>query len=190
MTKGPSSAYRILLAVAFVAMAALLVLLIRQNRELKAAMAALQAAADETPEQTPLTLLESGDTVTPLDIRDLDGNPVRVGYDADQGDTVLLVFSPQCPACRQNVPSWNAMQEAHAGDSTTFYSVSGAAPEPTREFVAEAGVRGDVLVANADELRDYKVTHIPTTIVIGPGGIVKRVWVGILPDEALVPEAL
>ena len=40
-----------------------------------------------------------------------------------------------------------------------------------------------VLLGNPAALSGYKVTHIPTTLVVEPGGVVKNVWVGQLPED-------
>ena len=42
-----------------------------------------------------------------------------------------------------------------------------------------------MFLAAGDALAGYKVVYIPTTMLIGPGGVVKRVWVGVLSEEAL-----
>ncbi len=43
----------------------------------------------------------------------------------------------------------------------------------------------EVLIAGKEALARYKLEEIPTTILVGPGGIVKKVWVGVLTPDAV-----
>ena len=74
----------------------------------------------------------------------------------------------------------------HQGpDGPRIYYVSTDEETVAREFAAENELQMPVLVADSRELLDYRVNHIPTTIQIGPGGVVRNVWVGVLSEEAL-----
>lgn len=181
-TKG-SRLFTIIFAVLFLAMAVELVLLIRQNRGLKQTIAELQARHASAREEIPT--LEEGETVEPLSLIDLDGKPANVGYDDPERDSLLLIFSPDCPACKENMAGWKVVEQADVEQARKLYFISTAGEERTRQFVEEYALDRPVFLAGADALSGYKVAYIPTTLLIGPGGVVKRVWVGVLSEDAL-----
>jgi len=173
--------FTIVFVVLFVLMAVELVLLIRQNRSLKRTVAELSAGQH----QGQVPTLEEGETVLPLSLSDLDGQTARVGYDHPGRDSLLLIFSPDCPACKQNMSGWQEIAKHNVAGERDLYFISTAGQARTQQFVAEYGLEGPVLVAQADALTGYKVAYIPTTLLIGPGGVVKRVWVGVMSEEEL-----
>lgn len=175
--------FTVVFAILFLAMAVELVLLIRQNRELKKTVAELQARHAAGRED--IVTLEEGETVVPLALADLEGSPARVGYDDPGRDSLLLIFSPDCPACEENMARWKELERTNVPEERQLYYISTTGQERTRRFVDEHGLDGPVFVAAAGALAGYKVAYIPTTILVGPGGVVKRVWVGVLSEEDL-----
>jgi peroxiredoxin len=176
-TRRGGTVFTILLALIFVAMAVEVVLLVRQNRELKQTIAELRAGGEPVPQ------LEPGDTVGPLELLTLDGEAARIAYEDPQTETLLLIFSPHCPACQANMTNWKEI-EASGGERPLYY-VSTAGVEETREFSDEHLLNGPVLVGDAEALAEYKVGYIPTTLVVGPGGEVRRIWVGVLEEDTV-----
>jgi len=171
-----------LLSAVFVIMAVELVLLARQNRSLKVVVAALE---QQLGVMRSAASLKAGDVLQPLELPTLSGESMRLAYNDPVRDTILLVFSPDCPACAENLESWSRLQAAHDPDRESLVYVSSAGAEATQAFASDHGLPGPVLVSGAQSLNGYKVNEIPATIRVGPGGVVKRVWVGVLSEEAL-----
>jgi len=176
--------FSLALAVVFIAMGVELLLLVRQNRELRTAVSEARDDLDRARQQL-IPFVRAGDSVPPLALPALDGRPTRIDFDAPDRDTVLLIFSPDCSACDLNMESWARL---HTGETTpgrrVFY-LSTAGADATRLFAEEHNLPHPVLIADRDSLIGYRITHIPTTLVIAPGGRVKDAWVGVLPDGAL-----
>ena len=180
---GGNRFFTIVFAVLFLAMAVELVLLIRQNRELKRTVADLQAR--HASEHDEVDSLQEGEVVAPLSLVDLEGQASEVGYDDPARDSLLLIFSPDCPACQENMTGWRKLEQANAEQERGIYMISTAGEERTKQFVEEYDLDRPVLLAARNDLIGYKVAYIPTTMLIGPGGVVKRVWVGVLSEEDL-----
>jgi len=176
--------FSLALAVVFIAMGVELLLLMRQNRELRTTVSEAREDLDRTRQQL-IPFVRVGDRVPPLALPGLDGRPVHIDFDVPGQDTILLIFSPDCSACDLNRNSWERL---HTGETTpgrrAFY-VSTAGAGATRLFAEQRSLPEPVLIADRDSLIGYRITHIPTTLVIAPGGTIKAAWVGALPDGAL-----
>jgi peroxiredoxin len=173
--------FRIFLVVVFVAMVVELVLLVKQNHELKAQLSDLMAASGQ---QGIVAALKEGEFVAPLALPSLSGEITEIDYDDPEVATLLLIFSPDCPACKANMDNWRVLEQEGDSGCTRLFYISTADADSTRGFAADHGLLGPVLIAGQEDLAGYKVSHIPTTIVVGPHGVVQRVWVGVMPDGA------
>lgn len=165
--------FKVVLVVVLLAWLVVTGLLIRQNMQLKEQVAALQPALSLAP----------GEKVAPLDLMSLGGTPSTIGF-RDVDETLLLVFSPGCPACGENFPRWDRVTSATAGGRQVVY-LSTDSPERTRPYVEERGLAEPVYVADRGTLNRLKIARIPTTLRIGRDGVVTGSWVGVLPDDAV-----
>src|SRR5262245_16169552 len=123
--------YTVFLCAAFVVMAVELVLLARQNRNLKASVAFLQ---QQVSSMRNAVSLKEGEVLEPLELPTLTGEPLRLAYDDPARDTILLVFSPDCPACQDNMANWTKLQEKHDPARETLVYVSSAEADKTRAY--------------------------------------------------------
>ena len=135
------------------------------------------------PSGRKLPPLEPGEIVEPLILRTLDGAPVRLDY--RETETVLMVFSPNCPACRYNMEGWKRLVAERAGEGRRFYYVSTALAGRTQTYVERFELQAPVLVGEPEELKGLRIRLIPATIVIEPGGRVRGSWIGEMPRDAL-----
>jgi peroxiredoxin len=147
-------------------------LLIKQNRDLKAAIARKQ------PE-----LLKPGQQVPPLAANTLSGQRQGINY-ADRAKTVLLVFSPQCPACEQTLPYWREIKESCARNQYQIFGISLDDGAKTNAFLASNGLTLETFVGIEAETKGaYKLSLTPLTIVIDSNGKVERIWPGVFSRE-------
>lgn len=65
--------------------------------------------------------------------------------------TVLIFYSPTCPACKKAKPHFNALIDRYTG-SVQFWGIDSSLPEK-QSFV-----------------KAYKITHIPTAVIIKKDG--------------------
>src|SRR3990172_9253490 len=97
----------------FVVMAVELVFLARQNRDLKAALSSVH---QQLSSMRTASSLKEGEVVEPLELPTLTGERMRLAYDDPDRETILLVFSPDCPACQENLEGWKRRSEEHTSE--------------------------------------------------------------------------
>jgi thiol-disulfide isomerase/thioredoxin len=121
--------------------------------------------------------LAPGDVVTPFDAVGMDGVSRRVDFPKGQ-ETVLLFFLSSCPVCHKMLPIWTEYYQRRP-KSLSVVGVMLDAPPPG--FFETLPIGFPVLRSPGSELnRAYKISHVPMTIRIGPGGKVEEVGEGVL----------
>lgn len=131
----------------------------------------------------PIEAVAEGDTLEPMAVRALDGSE-RTLQPSGGRDTLLLVFTTTCPACRENAPTW-AELAARVGDDYEIVGLSLDDPEATRAYAAEQGFRFPIVVPRKVEgfARRHGIPAVPHTLWIGDDGAVRASWVGQLDAE-------
>ena len=89
-----------------------------------------------------------------------------------RGKTVLLNFwATWCGPCRKELPHLEKLHQRFSGDGLVVLGVSDEKADESRAFLEEHGITFPTLNDDAAEVfRRYRVTAIPTTLVIGPDG--------------------
>jgi hypothetical protein len=149
--------------------------LIRQNRSLKAQLAA------------PPPSLEAsiGASVPDLKGYDVSGKPLTITYGQDARKVLLLVFSPTCAFCAENWPKWQAMLGALDREAVRPVGVDVTASS-TPAFLSEHQITGIPVMVQVDPVGrvSYRLQLTPQTILVGPGGKIEKVWSGVLSEDA------
>ena len=151
------------------------VLLIKQNNELRAALGG-QAAIDP---------LKSGEEVEPIKIRTLDGNFSELNYKDPSREYLLFILSTTCPHCESNLPIWGKINAGKKNANCDVLGVSIHGLEDTKQYAASKNVPF-YLVSVAEDTsfhRKYKIAGVPETILITGTGRVKKAWFGELSSE-------
>lgn len=149
------------------------VLLIKQNRNLKAAIAGNQ------PE-----FLKPGEHLGSFTAINLSGERRMVNYAASP-KTVLLVFRPECPACERTLPYWKKIKAACDREGYQVFGISLENSGKTIEFLQTKGLNLEVFAAPDAHFKDtYKLNLTPVTIVIGNDGSVEKIWPGALNENS------
>lgn len=151
------------------------VVLVIQNRELKATLQAiLEGARSE--------ILTAGDRVGPVHLTALDNTTMQLDYAEPDGRYLLLIFSADCPVCDRNLGAWNSIAGSVSGAGRYVFGLSVDGIEKTGFFTATSGVRFYVAstAGDTDFRRVYKIAGVPETIAVRGGGIVEKVWQGEL----------
>jgi peroxiredoxin len=150
------------------------VLLVQQNKKLKV----LAGKPDRALEVSP------GTELPPLEGLDSNGNRHSVNYGQDSRKTVLLVLSPRCNACEENMPNWKEI--INRLDRQSFRAVAiSLQSEVSKEYAIQRGIDQIPVLTNVDP--KYRVAYnlalTPQMILIGADGKVEKVWTGVLREE-------
>lgn len=147
--------------------------------------------AEESPPPTKVNPLEyyprlATNEIAPVFEADrIEGGRVRVEFPEDGGKTFLFVLSLTCGTCEKNVPYWNRLARESAGKVRTFgLVVDRLEYQREQALLKEKAFHFPALRFNDKDLvLRYKVTKVPHTILVGPGGRVEKTIVGALTQE-------
>ena len=176
MTKNKSlmsdKSFNLFITSACVGLAALALFLTWQNRNLKDELAELRLP------QIPPEALQQGDRMEPLTLLDNLGNRSTIGFGAREAKTLLLIFSPDCPACVTTLPIWSEMLEEPPASARVIGLRLGQAQEddPALPFTVYAPDEAGSGLAG-------KIPFVPTTLLLNGRGVVEQVWYGVLEEE-------
>ena len=149
-----------------------------------AAAATVQAqsgAHGNAPPAAPApSALAPGETVPAFDAERVDGGTTHVAYPTGK-TTVLLFFLASCPHCQRTIPLWNAAYQRRP-KNTEVVGVMMDREFPG--FFSVVPVSFTVVRAPDREImKAFKVSSVPVTLRVGPGGKVQDVQVG--PTDAI-----
>jgi len=163
--------FTVFLMVACAALAVLVLLLAMQNRRLKEQLSTLL-----TPQMPPDALRE-GNVLEPLALLDEGGNRIVLSFEGAGEQTLLLFFSPDCPACRETIPVWSALLQSRPLEVRVAGVRLGGEVEdvPNLPFTVYTPEDGGKSLGG-------KIPFVPATILLDDGGAIERVWYGML-DE-------
>jgi thiol-disulfide isomerase/thioredoxin len=124
--------------------------------------------------------LAPGETVPAFDAERVDGGMTHVGYPTGK-TTVLLFFLASCPHCQRTIPLWNAAYQRRPKNT----DVVGVMLD--REFPGFFSVMPVsftvVRAPDREIMKAFKVSSVPVTLRVAPGGKVQDVQVG--PTDAM-----
>ena len=154
------------------------IVLILQNRNLKAEIVVMLTGDQTAP-------LQPGERVEPFTAKLLNGHAATVAYNDPSKQYLLFVFSTTCLHCEKNFPLWKSLA-AHAPGQCEITGVSIHAVDKTFDYIErqEANFPSVSVSGDTSFARKYKITGVPQTLLITGGGVVKKNWVGELsPDQ-------
>lgn len=150
------------------------VLLVSQNKKLKSSV----EKGGRSMEIQPGTQLPA---VTGVD---LNGKPLTLEYGQDSRRTLLLVFSPACRFCKENMPNWEAIMGSVDKNSFRIAGIS-LMENGLKEYLAQYGINDLPIVAEMDPKARaaYNLVLSPQTILIDSEGKAEKVWTGVIEGE-------
>lgn len=177
---GAGARTRILQVVAIV-LAALLVLVTFQKRQLRIEVVALRDTVWRY-----VDFPHVGMVVPPFDAVTLAGDSVTVGHLRRGARQVLFVFNTRCGNCLVTLPAWQRMAEAlrpHA-DSVEVYGLSLDPVSETRAYIEEHGLAFPVVPFLDQRMQElYRIQGVPITLVADEIGAVKYARIGSIFGE-------
>ena len=132
-----------------------------------------------------LTGLAAGTPAPTFSAPDLNGNLLRLTDYA--GKPVMVTFwSPDCFACREELPALQAIAADPKANVTLLTIVSKVPAAEVEEFVKAQGLTFPVMLDETGAIaHDYKITGIPTSYFINPDGKVDHNVIGAGDEGAL-----
>ncbi|MCE7980141.1 MAG: TlpA family protein disulfide reductase [Caldilinea sp. CFX5] len=122
--------------------------------------------------------LEAGQPAPTFSAHDLTGKPIRL---ADySGKPVMLTFwSPDCGACREELPALQTIAADPNAEVTLVTVVSKMPAAEVQPFVAEAGLTFPVIVDEAGKIAEaYEIVGVPVSYFINSDGTIDHSIIG------------
>lgn len=148
----------------------LLVVFANQNQVLKAKV--LELSKDEE-------VLQPGEKVKPFYANSLTGNDTLITYE-EKHNTLLLIMSANCEACRLNFSNWIDLAE-HKNKNTKIVGVALNDLGLVKSYAKSYDPNFNIVSSNSGDFKlGYKAFKTPQTILIDTKGSVIKNWVGVL----------
>lgn len=161
----------VLLSLVVLALTVTNLILLKQNRSLKAEMAS-----------SPRETLQQGSRLPSFAANTISGKRRTVDFSASE-KTVLLVFQADCPACDRIVSLWKDIKTNCDRRQFQTFGLSLDNQTKTSSFLKDRGLNLESFAGlDATFKNRYGLHETPLTIVINRTGHVERVWVGA-PDD-------
>ena len=119
----------------------------------------------------------------------LDGSTMSLG--AHNGEVVVVnFFASWCDPCRQEAAALEETWRAYQGQDVQFYGIAYKdADSKAQAFLDEFGVSYPCTVDTSNRsARDYGVTGVPETFVVGRDGLLVRHFLGPITQAQLSAE--
>jgi peroxiredoxin len=113
-----------------------------------------------------------------------DGGKQNLSYGQDSRKTVLLVFSPRCRVCKENMPNWDTIISELDQQSFRVAAIS-LQSEGAKEYASQFGIdRVPIFTdVNPKSKVAYNLALTPQVILIDSAGKAEKVWTGLLNSE-------
>lgn len=166
--------WSIILIVLVVIMGVEILFLVQENKKLREAL---------SHSRGPVKILSPEEKVPSLVGVNLKGKEFKLSYPSSQR-TVLFFFSPDCPACEENLDFWKRLYQDHGSEKLRIVGATNSDRDKTEEFVRKFQLTFPVMIVTDLKLLDkYKVEAVPQTMLIDPSGTVQKVWPGTLSEN-------
>ncbi len=122
--------------------------------------------------------LDAGQPAPSFSGPDLNDQPIELTDYA--GKPVMLTFwSPDCSACREELPTLQSLATAANADVTLLTVVSKLPAADVQVFMQEAGLTFPVIVDETGSIAtDYEITGVPVSYFINPDGRIDHSIIG------------
>ena len=122
--------------------------------------------------------VDAGQPAPSFSGHDINDQPIALADYA--GKPVMLTFwSPDCSACRQELPTLQSLATDASADVTLLTVVSQLPAAEVQQFMQEAGLTFPVLVDESGDIAtDYEITGVPISYFINPNGQIDHSIIG------------
>ncbi len=139
--------------------------------------------SEDVPNFDPMTYfphLQPGEIAQAFEGEYIAGGVESISYPDDGGMTLLFVLSPSCGTCAKTIPLWNQLAAQIEPPARVFGFVMGTYQGEKRLLEEK---RLDVPLLRFPSpivVKQYKITRVPQTILVRPGGKVETAILGEL----------
>ena len=110
----------------------------------------------------------------------------RISLQSLQGTSVVLNFwASWCGPCKQETPAFNRFHRANPNIPVIGLAVDSGNASKVRATARKWGIQYPVAVADAALQRQYDISTLPTTVIVGPDGKVADIHVGLMSERQL-----
>ena len=163
--------------------------LLRQNRQMRGALANARPAETER--------LQEGTPMPPFAGTNLAGETVQISYGPNAPRRALLFFTPTCPYCRQQFAYWKELLKVAQSKHLEVFGLVDSREDKTRlesylqemECDAKARFPLQVLLVTPEVKRQYKLQSTPNTILVKADGSVEKEWLGLWQADEIASAA-
>lgn len=156
-------------------------LLVRENEQY---MKDIKGLKEETAYNIHI---HENDTLGVLRALTIDSSAILIDPAIRQSNILYFFFATTCQACKNNMPNWNNLMDTLSHQRVRIVGLSPDSLFRIRELLAHVPAKFPVfsVVPDLPKLKKYKLTIFPSTILVEPSGVVKRLWGGLLSDEKM-----
>ncbi len=177
-----SNNFQILLYLVLIAFAFEVVVLARQNKELKKYLSQQQAGQEKDEFE-----IKAGMKVPPMALSTLDNKPFELNYTERNKKTLIYFFSLTCPQCMRNIPQWTQLTASLKDENNVrILGIARGDVEAIKEYAKGYNLCFDVGVSAINDTtmaNSYGVKYVPTTMLIDDSARVVYSSVGVLSES-------
>lgn len=128
--------------------------------------------------------LAEGQSMTAITGIDADGREQIFEWGKDNRKTLLMIFSPRCGYCRENMPNWMAILQGIDKSAYRVVVVSSIS-DGAKEYVEKYKIKDVPIIVEPEPkvLADYLMHITPQTVLLNSDGKIEKVWVGKFINE-------
>jgi len=114
----------------------------------------------------------------PIELTSTDGKKFSLESSLAHGPVLAAFFKVSCPVCQYTFPFLERMYQqfrAAGAKEVQFWGISQDNAQYTERFAKEFGVTFPILIDEEpyETSSEYGLTHVPTVVLISPGGSVE-----------------
>lgn len=130
--------------------------------------------------------LNAGKQLPPIEGFDVAGNKLSLSYRGDGRKTLLLVFSPGCRYCHENMPNWQRVVNQLNTKEYRVIAIS-LKSEGAKEYMTNYNLTDVPLITElSPKVRTaYGLSVTPLSVLIDADGKAEKVWAGLLQEREL-----
>lgn len=115
---------------------------------------------------------------------DVNGHEQIFDWGKDTRKTLLMIFSPRCGYCRENMPNWMAILQGIDKSAYRVVVVSSIS-DGAKEYIEKYQIKDVPIIIEPEPkvLIDYRMYVTPQTVLLNSDGKIEKNWIGKITDE-------
>ncbi|MFN0086346.1 MAG: hypothetical protein ACKVX9_13240 [Blastocatellia bacterium] len=162
-----------------------LVMMYRQNEELRASLSKREAAVPGTLSGPPGTMV--GDLIPAFSTEDWEGRSFPVRFDGKTRH-LFYIFAQGCASCEKQFPQWRKISAKVASPTLRavgLYLEPEVDPLFMRKHASEKDQLTMIRMPNMAIQRSFRVVMLPQLVLVSPEGVVEWAGLGSLDEGTL-----